>query len=162
MAARIFQDLVKQAPQNAEAHRGLGEAYLSNGDYLSARHEFQRALRLNPNNQESMQALSLTNEVIDMDAALPYITGFEQVRRSRNLLSRVIKNIEECNPGSGTAAQRLQNARDLLTKQVKGEDPAYTMQTAAAQVWADRTTLCGSTVPQDRALDTVLTRIGHE
>lgn len=161
-ASRIFQDLVKQAPQNAEAHRGLGEVYFSNGDYVSARHEFQRALRLNPNNQDSTQALSLANDVIDMDPALPYITGFEQVRRSRNMLSRVIKDIEECNPGSGAAEQRLQNARDLLSKQVKGEDPAYTMQTAAAQVWADKTTLCGRAVPQDRALDTVLTRIGHE
>ena len=102
-ASRIFQDLVKQAPQNAEAHRGLGEAHFSNGDYVSARHELQRALRLNPNNKESMQTLSVTNDVIDMDPALPYIGGFEQVRRSRNLLSRVIKDIEECDPGSGAA-----------------------------------------------------------
>ncbi len=161
-AARIFENLVKQTPQNAEAHRGLGEAYFSNGDYVSARHELQRALRLNPNNKESTQALSLTNDVIDMDAALPYITGFEQVRRSRELLSRVIKTLEACNPASGAASQRLQTAKDLLSKPIKGGDPAYTMQTTAAQVWADRTTLCGSAVPQDRALDTVLTRIGHE
>ncbi|MBV8866529.1 MAG: tetratricopeptide repeat protein [Acidobacteriaceae bacterium] len=161
-ASRIFQDLVKQAPQNAEARRGLGEVYFSYGDYVSARHEFQRALRLNPSDQETIQALNLANDVIDMDPALPYITGFEQVRRSRNLLSRVIKDIEECNQGSGAAAQRLQNARDLLSKQVKGDDPAYAMQTAAAQVWAERNTVCGNAVPQDRALDTVLTRIGHE
>ncbi len=161
-ASRIFQNLVKQTPQSSEAHRGMGEVYFSTGEYVSARHEYQRALRLSPNDQESTKALSLTNDVIDMDAALPYITGFEQVRRSRNLLSRVVKDLETCNPGSGAAGQRLQNAKDLLLKPSKGDDPAYMMQTAAAQVWADRTRLCGSSVPQDRALQTVLSRIGQQ
>ncbi|MDQ2841124.1 MAG: tetratricopeptide repeat protein [Acidobacteriota bacterium] len=161
-AWRIFRDLVKAVLQNADAHRGMGDVNFNMGDYVSARHEFQRALRLKPDDEASTQQLALTNDVIDMDAALPYLTAYEQVRRSRNLLNRVVKDLESCITNSAPAAQRLKNAQALLTQENKTEDAAYMMQTNAAQLWADRKTMCGTAIPQDRALDTVFARTGHE
>ena len=107
-ASRIFQELVKIEPQNSEVRRGLGQAEFASGEYVSARHELQKSLRLAPKSQDAEQALALTNEVIDMDAALPYITGSEQIRRSKNLLGRVLKNLGTCNPNTPppTAAQQ--------------------------------------------------------
>ncbi len=161
-ASRIFQDLVKVAPQNGEVRRGLAEVYFNSGDYVSARHEFQRALRLEPQNKEVTQSLELTNEVIDMDAALPYITGAEQMRRNRNLLSRVAKTLEQCNASSDSLKQRLTDASKLVDELPSDADPAFTMQTTAAKLWADKAAFCGSNVPEDKALDTVFSRIGHE
>ncbi len=104
-ALHIFQELTKLDPQNGEARRGLGQADFAAGEYISARHELQRSLRLEPKSQEAEQQLALTNDVIDMDAALPYITASEQIRRSKNLLERVLKNLETCNPSATPAAQ---------------------------------------------------------
>jgi tetratricopeptide (TPR) repeat protein len=161
-ASRIFRDLGKQVPQNSDVNRGLGEVYFHYGDFVSARHAFQRALKLRPSDSQITQELALTNEVIDMDAALPYITSAEQMRRNKNLLSRVIKNLESCNPSADSLKQRLEDARELLTDIPKTEDPAFTLQTTAAKLWIDKKMFCGAAVPQDRALDTVFARIGNE
>lgn len=185
-AQRIFQDLAKLAPDSSEVHRGLGEVDFSSGQYVTARHEFQKALRLDPKNQASSQALALTNEVIDMDPAMPYITLVEQERRSRNLLSRVVKDLENCNPGAtapvatgpamqppggpplGTAAppdpyqQKLLDAKKLLSGNQKDNDLGLSMQKTAAQLWADKTHICQLVTPTDHTLDTVFARIAHE
>jgi tetratricopeptide (TPR) repeat protein len=160
-ASRIFQDLANDAPPNSDVRRGLAEVEFATGDYVTARHEFQRALKLAPHDPEGTKGLALTNEVIDMDAALPYITSAEQMRRNRNLLSRVIKNVEECRRGAGDSPS-LDDARKLLSRIPKGEDPAFALQTTAAKLWTDRASFCGTAVPQDRALGTVLTRLGRE
>ncbi len=161
-ASHIFQDLVKEAPKNSDVHRGLGQVYFSSGDYLAGRHEFQRAIKLKPSDAQSTQELALTNEVIDMDAALPYITAAEQMRRNKNLLARVIKNLDSCNPSTDALKQRLDDSRKLLTDIPNTEDPAFTLQTAAAKLWMDKKAFCGNAVPQDRALDTVFASIGNE
>jgi Flp pilus assembly protein TadD len=159
-AFRIFRDLSKLAPQNSEVEKGLGQAYFNFGDYVSARHSYQRSLKFAPSDSQTSQLLGLTNDVIDMDAALPYITATEQMRRNRNLLARVVKNLEQC--GAATTSERLEDARELLSSVPKDQDPAFTLQTTAARLWVDRASFCGSSVPQDRALDTVFSRLGHE
>ena len=165
-ASRIFQDVLKQQPQNVDALRGMGGAYFNLGDFVSARHQFQKALRLDAKDKESAQRLALTNDVIDMDAALPYITSAEQLRRNKNLLARVIKDLDACfrvGAGAGDPRhQRLDQARQLLGQRVKGEDAALAMQRTAARLWADKGAFCGAAAPQDRALDTVFARIGNE
>jgi tetratricopeptide (TPR) repeat protein len=160
-ASRIFDDLVRQAPQNSEVLRGSAEVNFAAGDFVTARHEFQRALKLVPHEPDATRGLALTNDVIDMDAALPYITTAEQMRRNKNLLSRVVKNLEECRRGAGNSI-RLDDARKLLSHIPQDEDPAFVLQTTAAKLWTDRASFCGTIAPQDRALDTVLTRLGRE
>ncbi len=161
-ASRIFQDLLRQYPQNAAVRRGEGEVYFNSGQYVSARHELQKALHLNPSDSESEQMLALNNEVIDMDPALPYISSAEQMRRSRNLLSRVLKNLEACNSIPDTLRQRIDAANQLVAANRSDEDAASAMQKEAAQLWDNNSVVCGKGAPDDRALDTVLTRIGHE
>jgi tetratricopeptide (TPR) repeat protein len=161
-ASRIFQEQVRQSPQNARARLGLGEVHFANGEYISARHEFQRVLRLDPKDLEGTQMLSLTNDVIDMDPALPHITLSEQLRRSRNLLSRVIKDLTSCAGNATESQSRLQDAQKLLNTPKPAEDATVALQAAAAQLWSERVNMCGKSVPADRALDTVLTKIGHE
>lgn len=100
-ASQVFHDLAKDSPRNADARRGLGEVAFSNGDYVAARHEFQRAQRLAPDDQQSAQALTLTNEVIELDPALPHISLAERLRRSENLLIRVLKDLQGCLPPPG-------------------------------------------------------------
>ena len=161
-AARIYRELVKQAPQNVAAHRGVGEVYFNSAEYVSARHEFQRALRLDPKDADSLKMLALTNEVIDMDPVLPYITAAELFRRSENLLTRVVKDLVACSAPSGSLAQQLDEAKQLLSQGSAAPDAAFSMQKKAADLWADRGSLCTSPLAPDRPVDTVLARIGRE
>jgi tetratricopeptide (TPR) repeat protein len=161
-ASRVFQDLSKQAPRNAAVQRGLGEVYFASGEFVAARHAFERALKLLPSDEHSTKDLALTNEVIDMDAALPYISSAEQMRRNRNLLSKVLKYLQQCGPPPDSVKQQVEDADKLLVEVPKTEDPAFALQTTAARLWGERGSFCGAAVPQDRALDTVFARIGRE
>lgn len=97
-ASEVFRDLAKSAPKDADARRGLGAVAFNNGDFVAARHEFQRALRLKPTDEQSGELLGLTNEVIDLHPGLPHISSAERLRRSSNLLMRVIKDLQACVP----------------------------------------------------------------
>jgi tetratricopeptide (TPR) repeat protein len=160
--SRIFQELIKQAPQNPEARLGMSEIYFSSGQFISARHELQRTIRLDPKNKNAIQMLALTNDVIDLDPALPYISSAEQLRRSTNLLSRVLEKVSACEAGSESLQKHLEEGRNLLKSPKKTENAASSMQDLAARIWSERATACGKATPQDRAVDTVFSRIGHE
>jgi tetratricopeptide (TPR) repeat protein len=165
-AVPIFRDLLKASPQDAEAHRGLGEAYFSSGDYVQARHEFQRALRSDPHDKASAQQLELTNEVIDLDPALPSISSAERLRRSQNFLSRVIKDLRRCQEGKSMEAPlepRLQAAQQALTpgKGLKIDDAAIHMQEVAQELWRDKGAFCGQGRVVDRALEAVAPRVSQ-
>lgn len=101
-ASEVFRDLAKSAPKDADARRGLGAVAFNNGDFVAARHEFQRALRLKPTDEQSGELLGLTNEVIDLHPGLPHISSAERLRRSSNLLTRVIKDLQACVPPPAT------------------------------------------------------------
>ena len=155
-AGRVYSDLLKQVPQDAEVRRGTGEVDFNSGHYVSARHEFQRALRVNPKDAESQKWLAMTNEVIDMDPALPSITAAEQIRRSENLLARVVKALKGCVEPSPALDSRIEDAQQMLDKAAATQDAAFSMQQRAAQLWADRKTLCANGLPPDRAVEAVL------
>lgn len=161
-ASRIFQEQARSAPQNVQARMGVAQVHFAMGEYVSARHEFQRVLRSDPKNTEATQMLALTNDVIDLNPALPNIIASEQLRRSRNLLDRVLKDLAPCGTSSPTLAQQLADAAKLTSAPKSSENDAVSMQAAAAQLWSERGTACGVAVPQDRSVDTVLARIGRQ
>src|SRR5947199_10549705 len=76
-AMQVFRAETLERPRDPETHRGLGQAFFASGQYVSARHEFERALRLHPGEQQATTALALTNSVIDMDPDLPGLSGAE-------------------------------------------------------------------------------------
>lgn len=120
-AAHVFRDIVKSAGSpiahttQAEllgAHLGLARIAFRSGDFVEARHEYQRALHEDPKDGEAAAALQLTNDVIDDSPQLPNISATERLRRSQDLLTRVQRDLEQCaggldNKGSlGEAAQQ--------------------------------------------------------
>jgi len=190
-ASEVFHDLIKSAPRNADGYRGLGTVQFNTGDYVSARHDFQRAIRVSPSDRDSAQLLALTNQVIDIDPALPHITSAERLRRSQNLLSRVTHELEACfvppkinapqptgpvpsnqSSNATTAApatppdpltQRLNDAEKLLKEPGQNSsDRNLEMQDTAQQLWNDRAQFCPSKSLGDKAVEAVLPRIGRE
>lgn len=131
-ASEVFRDLAKSSPKDADARRGLGEVAFSDGNYVSARHEFQRAQRLAPNNPQISQALALTNEVIDLDPALPHIPLAERLRRSGNLLTRVIKDLQACLPEAAPASEPAKPAPAATQPKINPTPTAQTPKTEPA------------------------------
>lgn len=164
-AQQVFRNLERTYPQLAYGHRGLGRVDFSSGDYVSARHEFQHALHIDPKDKESADLLSLTNTVIDLDPVLPGISDAETLRRSMNLLSRVVITLGNClllKAPSPEAQQQLDAARNLLAnRHPTGEDLNLTLQRAAGQLWQNRASFCPAS-STDRALDVAIQRIGYE
>ena len=157
-ASQVFRDLVRDSPQNAEAHRGLGQAYFDSGEYVSARHEYERATRLNPKDQESANGLTLTNVVIQIDPALPDISSSQRYRRTQNLLRRILNDLSGCQASGDVAAEiaQAQGMLDANAKQATSTDPVLDMQNIGQKLWSDRALFCPETAPADTAVDAVL------
>jgi tetratricopeptide (TPR) repeat protein len=190
-AGKVFAALLQQDGQNAAVRYGLGEVNLAGGNYITARHEFQRALRLNPQDEASASKLVLTNEIIDFDPFLPDLVLGERIRRSRNLLAAVVRIVKKCSgvpaeqsvkpdarsvkaqtkdktqTSSGTAAdamqQRLTDAENLLKKAGSSDDLALQFRQTARALWNDRQTICpGPAPPSDPAVDTIIGKMAYE
>lgn len=158
-ASQVFRDLVRDTPQNAQAHKGLADAYFAMGDFVSARHEYQRAARLAPKDTQIGEALTLTNSVIDIDPGLPDITSEEQYRRSSALLRRVLVDLGAC-PVSGDLEQRLESAQNLLTtNRSASADISLDLQNMSVQLWGDRGLFCPKNPLSDRAVEAALRTI---
>lgn len=163
-SAQVFRDLVRSNPQNAAVHRGLAEVDFAEADYVAARHEYQRALRLDSNDAVSRENLANTNVVIDIDASLPGISSAERVRRSENLLSRVLSDLEKCAGERITErAAQVDAARLLLNGKPEITDERVSaLQNTAQQLWALRPVLCGTNAAPDKPAELVLSKVANE
>jgi len=161
-AAQIFREASRNEPKEPRAHQGLGQAYLASGEFVSARHEFERALKLDPKGKEAANSLSLTNAIIDMDPDLPALTIAERRRRSTNLLRRVVSLLRQCSGAIGVD-DRLQTADNLLNgEKIKGADVPLEMQNLAKQLWKDQAGICPDGPPSDAAVSRVMDRMSRE
>jgi tetratricopeptide (TPR) repeat protein len=165
-AGQIFRNLEENFPKSVVGHIGLGEVRFATGDYVAARHEFQHALRLSPNDRTIQSELSLTNAVIDLDPALPNISSAERLRRSQLLLTRVVNELGGCllqKVPTAVAQHQLDTARDLLAStHAREEDYNLTLQRAAVALWQNRGSFCPASVPPNRAIDLAIGRISNE
>lgn len=161
-ATQVFRELVRIAPKNADYHRGLAQAYFAGGEYVSARHEFERAMRLNPKDGFSGTQLKLTNSVIDLDPTLAGIREAERLRRAQNLLRRVKTDMEQCSD-PGALSDPLAKADALLDqKPTEDVDLAGEMQETAQKIWSKRGQVCAGKPTGDGALATVLARLANK
>lgn len=165
-AGRIFRELEILQPSQDAPRRGIGMIDFNSGEYIAARHEFQAAHRLDPKDQDTVQWLDITNQVIELDPLLPGISSAERLRRSQNLLGAVVHIVTSCKPGIATnaeAASELSGANDLLTAKKKIDGAADLMQQSAAQLWRDRRLFCSGAVPNgERAVDIAIARVTGE
>jgi len=167
-AAHVFRDVLKDKASGSEqmgAHLGLARVWFRAGDYIEARHEYQRILRGNAKDAEVISALQLTNDIIDISPQLPNISANERLHRSQSLLNRVEADIQHC---AGTVdaqsplAIRLHEIEQMEAQRLTDKDDAAArLQLAAQQLWKDRASFCGARV-NDAAIEAVLPRLGDE
>ena len=160
-STQVFRELVRVSPRSFDFHRDLGQAYFASGDYVSARHEFERSLRLNMKDTFSSSQLKLTNAVIDLDPNLIGISEAERLRRAQNLLRKVKLDMEQCSE-SALLTDPLTRADNLLKAQPSAdEDLAVEMEKTALEIWSKRSQVCAGKPTSDGALATVLARLAN-
>jgi tetratricopeptide (TPR) repeat protein len=122
-ASTIFRELVHAAPQDAEAHKGLGDAEFALGDYAAAQSAFASSLRLDPGAPDaasSSKALELTDQVLNLDPMRRGLGGQERYQRGIQVLQLVVDRLTQCmTPAQAqTAGPLLDSANAAISRRV--------------------------------------------
>ncbi len=150
-----------------EAHHGLGQAYLDSGDFVAARHEFQRAIHLDPNDRENVQLLvlcKLGHRTRPSDSPAIVLGAISpKSRSSESCDCHIWRSARRRKLWRHTVNQRLDAARKLLSgKAHRDDDFNLQLQDMAGSLWNDQGQFCGNTKLTDKAVTAVLASIGHE
>ncbi len=140
-AAAVFQQVLKQAPDNAAVYAGLGNADFARGDYRAAINDFSTAVRLDPQDRAAVAKLELCNRVLALDPTRRGLDPAERLRRSRALLEMTVNAVAACSP---TAL--LDPARNLLEQRANAtrqDASAEADLERAEQLWQARAPGCG-------------------
>lgn len=98
-AAEIFRSIVREQPEDADAHAGLGEAEFAAGNYRDAQAEFRASLELRPDDRATRDRLTICDEVLELSPTRRGLSQQEQYDRSRRLVQAILEDVGQC-PGS--------------------------------------------------------------
>jgi tetratricopeptide (TPR) repeat protein len=86
LAIEQYEQIVKLDPNSVEDHLLLGRLYRLNNDLIKAENEFKTAVKIQPNSEDAVTALSiLYNEEGDTTRALEVLNAFPESARSSKL-----------------------------------------------------------------------------
>ena len=165
-AAEVFRGILRDAPANAEAHAGFGEAEFALGNYRAAQRNFQAALRLAPGDKATRQHLGLCDELLALDPTMRGLGPTERFQRSLKLIELTIDDISRCigqNP-SPEMRELLDEAGKALKARVgfaRQSEVAESHLDLAEQLWQARKKDCRSAPDSDSPLALVLARLGQ-
>lgn len=171
-AAEVFENVVRDAPEDAAALMGLGEAEFARGRYLSARTAFNRAAAARAPATQVQPWLELCTEIIDLDPTYRRVGTRERLRRGQELAARSLAELERCvqddlTPSEGAprtpAVVVVESAREQLARRVpagQAEEFAEQYIGLAENLWNVREALCPSQAPDD-ALRHVLEKLAQ-
>jgi tetratricopeptide (TPR) repeat protein len=165
-AADVFHSILHDAPANADALAGLGEAEFARGNYRAAQHDSQAALRLAPDDKTTRQRLDLCNELLMLDPTVRGLGPAERFRRSVKLLDRTLDETSRCisqNPppdlrGLFDKAVTVLKAHVSTTHESEAAESNLDL---AEQLWQARKKECKSPPSTDNPLALVLARLAQ-
>jgi tetratricopeptide (TPR) repeat protein len=166
-AEDLFEQVIHDAPGDAGAHAGLGDARLAESKYSAAQDALRTAHRLNPQDEQVEQKLVLTDRILALDPTLRGLSSAERYARSLRLLEGSLGGLEQCLAvdGSPSAATKdaLDKAHDVLSSRRRPPvlgDGTESNITLAEQLWVAHQQSC-KTGPVDAALRRVLERLSQ-
>ncbi len=148
-AEDVFRSLVHDAPTTAAAYKGMGEAEFAMGNYRSAEHQFQIALRYAPDEPTAKERLATTDEVIALEPMARGLSLDERYARCQRILKLVVDTYNQCVPSDSTRSL-LDKANEVLKGPVRRKAEADSLETnlnLAEQLWLAHKKECGSMNP---------------
>lgn len=165
-ATEVFRGILNDAPGNAEAYAGLGEAEFARGNYGAAQRDFQTTLRLAPNDQATRRRLDLCNELLILDPTMRGLSPMERFRRSVRLVELTLDDTRRCtgqNP-SPELQELLDKAKTALKAHVgaaRQSEASESNLDLAEQLWQTRKKECQSPPPSDSPVALVVARLAR-
>lgn len=95
-ALDVWLDVRREHPNDPSVHAGIGEAELARRDYRAAQASFQKALRLDPDNQRTRGRLALCEDVLALDPTRRGLKSGQRYERSVALLNLVEESLRGC------------------------------------------------------------------
>ncbi len=165
-AADVFRGILHDAPANAEAYAGLGEAEFTRGDYRTAQRDFQTTLRLSPDDQATRQRLNLCNDLLMLDPAIRGLAPVERFHRSLKLIELTLDGIGRCiGPNPSPELRRLlDKAAGAPKAHVSAAHQSEVSESnldLAEQLWQSGKKECKSPPPADSPFALVLARLAQ-
>jgi len=165
-AADIFRNIIHEAPANAAAYKGLGEAEFSEGDYRAAQRDFQAFLRASPNDAAGLHWLDLCNQLLELDPTVRGLGAPERYRRSAALVELAQKNFSLCvNQNASPEAQALlakaATALKVHVNAMRESEVSDADLDLAVQLWQARKKECRMPAPPDSALSLIMARLAR-
>ena len=165
-AAEVFRAILRQNPQDGDAHAGLGEAEFARGNYRAARADLDLGQRLKPRDPEIRRQLDECNQVLALDPMLRGIDAAERYRRTTKVIQLILNDIDRCAGDSAVQSTGLAGkAQQALSRHVaasRENDAVEANLDLAEQLWQARRRLCTQPVqPDESTLELVLARVSQ-
>ncbi len=159
-SARVFQAILRESPEDANAYGALGEAELAQNNYRSAQDAFKSALDRDPGKAFYQQQLNLIEQILALDPTLRGLNRKQKYQSSRKLLEASLDSLDRClsslsPPAPEPASELSRTARKRLLRRVTPRsyaDAAESNIELAIQVWNSRNDACGPPAETDAAL----------
>jgi len=163
-AAEVFRGILHEAPANADAYAGLGEAEFAQGNYRAAQRDFQTTLRLAPDDQADRKRLDLCNELLALDPSRRGLGPEERLSRSRKLVQLTLEETSQClgqNPSPEIRGWLNQAAKALKAHVNSAHQNAVSESNLdlAEQIWQAGGKECNPPPRADNPLASVLARL---
>lgn len=164
-AEEVYRSIAHDAPNDADAYAGLGQAEFAQGNYRTAERDYQTALRLAPGDQATKHRLELCNEIMLLDPTQRGITPEARYQRSLKLVDLASKDVDDCtkqNP-STEARSLLQRADGVLKAHLASggrSDAAESNLDLAEQLGQVRKRECKG-APSGTPLELILTKMAQ-
>ncbi len=164
-AVEVFRGILHDAPENAEGHKGMGEAEFARGNYRASQRDFQAALRLAPDDQGVLRQLDRCDEVLQLDPTLRGLGSEERFRRSLKLVELTLNEVSQCaklNPPAELRELLAKATRALKTHGTAGQqiERSEANLDLAEQLWQLRKRECSSGA-MDTPLALVMARLAQ-
>jgi tetratricopeptide (TPR) repeat protein len=165
-AADVFRGILHDAPANANAYAGIGEAEFARGNYRAAQRDFQTTLRLAPDDQATRRRLDVCNELLMLDPTLRGLDRVQRFSRSLKLVELTLHETRQCtsqNPspelrGIFDKAEKALKAHVSAVRQIESSESNLDL---AEQLWQVGKKECTSPPATDSPLALVLARLGQ-
>ncbi len=162
-AAELYNEITTKEPQDAEAWAGLGDAEFAQANYRLAERQFQKALKLEPDNASIQHRLDVTQQILALDPLGRELSSLERYNRSVMLLQMAYDSLMACAGAEPSFATRTfyGEGRGALARKVAANernDAVDENLNLSEQIWDTRIQVCGQPPASEEPISLVLSR----